>query len=448
MMTLRNLIFKSAFALSAVCVSAVWASAGAGANPPSASEPDVARYLVKPGDNLYLLASRYFNRVADYRAVQRLNQVADPLKLPVGKTLQIPLGVLKSTPLDARMVAYRGTVSVEQHGKATPLSVNMLILEGSVIQTGNDGFMTLLLSSGSRVTLPSGSRVRLKAIRKYLLTGATDVDIAVEAGRAETSVSPLRDANSRFRTRTPVSVSAVRGTSFRTAFSEGTGSGQSEVIEGKVAVAGASEELIPAGFGAVVDRSGAVSKDSLLPAPAVLAPGKTQHEALVVINIDPIAGAKTYRTQIASDAGFVDTVAETVTSTPNAEFARVPDGNYFVRANAIASSGLEGLSQAYNLKRRLGTVGGALEKGDDGKLAFKWFGQGDGARIYRFQLANDAEFSSMIVDETALTGQGLSLAGLPPQTYFWRVGVAQFTKGEVDENWTSPEKLIISAPEK
>ena len=52
-------------------------------------------------------------------------------------------------------------------------------------------------------------------LRKYLLTGGSDIDLYVEQGRAETAAAPIKDSNSRFRMRTPTAVSAVRGTVFR-----------------------------------------------------------------------------------------------------------------------------------------------------------------------------------------------------------------------------------------
>ena len=51
-----------------------------------------------------------------------------------------------------------------------------------------------------------------------------------------------------------------------------------------------------------------------------------------------------------------------------------------------------------------------------------------------------------VVDEVALTRDGLTLRELPAGIYFWRVGLLQVEDGEVTESWTDPEKLTITAP--
>lgn len=410
---------------------------------------DVTTYTMKSGDTLATLAARYFIRSQDYAAVQRLNMVTDPHRMSIGKVLRIPSRLLKSKPIDASLVAYRGTISVTSNNRALTPVVGMGVTEGMQLATGADGFLTFALSNGSRITLPSRSRVSVRSLRQFLLGNATDVDIMVDQGRAETNVTPLPNPASRYRLRTPTAVSAVRGTTFRVGYVAGSADSLTEVVEGKVdvGIGGKPASLIQAGSGAIVGKDGGVAIEQLLPAIALLSPGKVQKDVDVSLTLDAAESARQYHTQLSSDAGFVDLVAEAYTTTPQVGFSGIGDGTYFVRAAAVSANGLEGLTQTYSMKRRLSTLGGAIEKSDDGRFAFKWFGDGKGERLYRFQIATAADFAAPLVDETGLQGKDIAISQLSPGDYFWRIRVLQFGDGEIGENWTAPEKLIVSKPE-
>ena len=67
------------------------------AGPAGAAER-LERYVVRPGDTLYGIGQRYLVRTNDYRAVQRLNRIADPR--PFEKAWD-DVTQLKSTQLEA-----------------------------------------------------------------------------------------------------------------------------------------------------------------------------------------------------------------------------------------------------------------------------------------------------------------------------------------------------------
>jgi hypothetical protein len=103
------------------------------------------------------------------------------------------------------------------------------------------------------------------------------------------------------------------------------------------------------------------------------------------------------------------------------------------------------MAQSYSFTRRLASIHGTVEAGEDG-YRFRWSGAGSGVRRYRFQLMRGAPQDRPIVDEVAMTRDGLTLRALPAGIYFWRVGLLQVEDGEVTESWTDPEKLTITAP--
>ena len=170
-----------------------------------ASAPETIDYRVLPGDTLIDLAVAYLNRPTDYRQIQRSNRVADPRRLTVGRTLAFPVNLLRADPDQARIAGFRGAVSLTQGPSTGVPTQGQTVSEGALLTTGANAFVRLALSDGSHVVVPSNSRVRLTRLRRYALNGAVDHAMTVEAGRAESSVTP-RQRPGGFVVRTPVSV--------------------------------------------------------------------------------------------------------------------------------------------------------------------------------------------------------------------------------------------------
>jgi hypothetical protein len=436
------------WSVAAIGMSAVLLPASAQAQPakPLARlDPrgETVSYTMRKGDSLYALSERYFLRRDDYRPVQRLNRIANPRRIPVGKVIAIPVGLLRGEALRARLIAARGTVTVRRAGQDLPVTPGMALEIGTSLETGTNGLLTIELPNGSRTTLPTRSRLLIRQLRRFELGGAIDYDLEVGAGKAETEATPT-GGKGNFRVRTPRAVSAVRGTRFRVGYDAAERS-SAEVLEGVVAVAAgkAPGSDVTQGFGAWITNSGQIVGETLL-APVELAdPGKVQIEPLVDLQFAVAPGVSAYHVQIGKDAGFVDIVADQLVDQPVASFADIPNGNWFVRATGLAETGMEGLYQTYAMKRRLTGLSASAE-GDFSAMRFRWSGAGEGLRVYRFQMTREDKAALPVIDEGGLGAEGLELRNLEPGTYHWRVGVRQFADGEMTEKWLPFEKLIIA----
>ena len=410
-------------------------------------DTESVRYTFKNGDTLNGFAKQYLVNIEAAQTVQRFNGIKDATKIRPGTIIKVPTSLLKSTPIGAKVVAFSGTVNIIGKKGSMIAAVGSAVLEGQTLSTGAPGFLTISIAGGSNVSIPSRSRVRIVRLRKYLLTGGSDIDLFVEKGRAETAAAPIKDANSRFRMRTPTAVSAVRGTVFRIGY-DGPGSASlTEVVEGAVAVDtgnSAPPALIPTGFGAALPVTGALLQEELLPAPQVLNAGSVQADDVVRFGLSPITGAKGYHTQVARDAGFLEIFAETVSSGPAANFDSVPDGSFFVRSMAIADSGLEGLADTFGFRRRLTKISAAeASNPTGGAFRINWVDQGLGTAVYRFQLFDEANRDIPMVDEPGLETSGISLTNLPAGRYSWRLGMRQTTPEGVIETWSVPQSFTI-----
>lgn len=409
---------------------------------------DVVTYVVRRGDTLDRLSQNFLVPERRWQALLEPAGIRDPRRLPVGRRLTIPRTWLRFKVEPARLASYRGSISLTIAGRTVTPAAGAVIGEGTDIATAANSFVTLILADRSQVVVPSQSRVRIRELRRILLTGAIDYRIDVQKGRLETKVTPLDSHFGRYRIRTPVSMTAVRGTEFRVSFEESRTAAATEVLAGQVVFSqpgGSNALALDRALGATLGADGTPHAEKLLPAPALQDPATLQTGDLVEFRAQPLEGAVRYRAVIAADAGFIDNVAEQFSDHGVFALAAIPNGNLFVHISAVAPSGLEGLAQSYSFTRRLASIHGTVQADEHG-YRFRWSGAGRGIRRYRFQLMRGSPDAWPMVDEVALVRDGLTLRDLPAGLYFWRVGLLQVEEGEVTETWTNPEKLTITAP--
>lgn len=414
----------------------------------SKSENPQVEYQFKRGDTLIELAEQYFRRSSDYRIVQKLNRIRDPHQIPIGKKVVIPFHILKYRKSQANLSAFRGNVTIASKGRSLQPVKGMGLDEGIQLSTDAGSFLTMQLEDGSRVSMPSNSKIRITRLRHILLTDSVDYELAVDRGRLRSKVTPFGDKPGRYKVRTPVSVSAVRGTDYRTRVGDNAESTFSETVEGAIEVtAGANAVAVPEGTGARANSVGETLTAILLPAPEMVDPAKVQSEEQLSFALQPSNLTSGHRVLISSDAGFVDIVAEQKNDGNQVSLAGIPNGRYFAKATALSEQGFEGMPSTYAFKRLLNTVSGSAEQGDFG-YKFKWFGEGSGRRLFRFQLLKDSKTAVPIVDETDLVVDSLTLSELSDGDYYWRVGVTQFSDDPelgVSQKWTEFEKLTVAS---
>jgi len=411
----------------------------------------IVRYRVRRGDTLFTLGERYFIRRDDYLLVQRLNQVANPRKLSVGRVLRIPRWILRTEPVAGTVAAFRGDVVIARRGQRTPVAMGSRVSEGSVIATGAKAFVTVELPDSSRFSLPSNSRVGIARLRRMLLSGEVERVFRIENGRSDWEVTP--SDKDPFSVRTPVATTAVRGTGFRVTYDEARAAMTVGVLEGKVALSDTgsrAETLVAAGAGAAVLAGREIVAGALMPAPQLEQPGAAQKAEQLAFRAKPVMGASAYGFELATDAGFIDRIAEEKAATPEARFENIPGGTYFVRTTAFDANGVEGLANVYGFERQLNTItadapviGGGNRRKD---YLFRWRGAGGGRVEYRFLLSRDEAGLDAAVDELGLARTNITVSDLPRGTYYWRIWSIRFENGKHSETVTPVQKLQIGEP--
>ncbi|MGH8780302.1 FecR family protein [Paraburkholderia sp.] len=450
------------FALSCIVATLSWLSVPAVAQK---HVPRVAQattpYVTRAGDTLYEIAARYLRDPGDWTVLSRLNHLPPPRRLPAGLQIRLPVALLKQERLSARVIATSGPVEhAFGNSPFTPVTTDMALGEGDRVRTGPNGFVTLELADGSHLSVPQNSQIDIGSLRQTVLTGANDRVIDLKHGEVDSEVTHATKKDDRFQIRSPSVVAGVRGTSFRVNYDRDVQSTAVEVLDGAVGVDSAatpprapgtplqaSSQLVNAHFGSVTHASGGVGQPvELLPAPALVDPGKIQDAKDISFDIAPSKDALGYRVQIARDADLLDMIRDQRATGPKASFDTLPDGTYFVRLSAIDPNGLQGLPQVYAFERRqLGLTATAAQRAGTRDFEFRWFVSRSGVPTkFRFVLAKSADLHDPVVDRTDLSSGRLVISELPKGVYYWTVIAEQFENDKFYEKGSSVRSFTLA----
>ena len=311
----------------------------------------------------------------------------------------------------------------------SPLAAGARPAQGSVVETGADGSATPDLADGSVITRqkPQRAEARPDASASTASTPHTASQLQLGSGRVEAQVKPHRDVG-RFEISTPVAVSAVRGTQFRDGFDAATDHATAETLDGSVDVGSAARSVpVPAGFGTRVERGAApLAPIALLPPPDLSGVPATATDPVAHIAWAPVAGAGSYRIQVADDRGFQVLLADLAVGAAAADLPTLPEGVHWLRVRSIDTLGLEGRDAVMQLTRHRLPDAPSLQQPPDGAgltgtaTAFTWSSGAAPAR-FRLQVAPDPAFANVAIARDDLAGNGIACCDLPAGRYFWRV---------------------------
>ena len=128
---------------------------------PAQAADDALVYEVKSGDTLISLGTKYFVQAADYRVVQKANNIRNDRAIPVGTKLRIERSLLKFRISTAQIASVRGNVLHLARGIQNTAVKGASLGEGSTLKTAGSSFATITLENGSRVSLPSNSDLKI-----------------------------------------------------------------------------------------------------------------------------------------------------------------------------------------------------------------------------------------------------------------------------------------------
>ena len=395
----------------------------------SAGEP-VFTHVVTREETLIALSRRLLADPRQWPQLQQHNRIADARRIPVGTVLKIPVRLLATEPVPARVLSASGEVSGPQ---GVAVAAGQALPQGARLQAGDGGQATLQLVDGTVLRLRAGSTVQVETSRRLPGSGGALSGVKVEDGQVEVQAQKRSGAGAPgFQISTPQGLLGVRGTEFRVSVDARAETTRNEVLEGQVMTEGRDGRAgrsVAAGFGVVVDRSGTVTPPvRLLAPPDVSAWPALQERVLVRFPIRPQPAVVAYRAQVAAaaDPAFERVLQDVRSTGAELRLVDLPDGDYRIRVRAEDAQGLQGRDalHLFTLKARpeppLLTGPGPKAVVSGARLDLAWASV-DEARSYRLQLARDEAMREPIQDQRTLAGTTWSVDALAPGVYFWRL---------------------------
>lgn len=372
----------------------------------------------------------------------------------------------------AKVLGVSGDVQARIGSTSHPVHSAQTLGQGTRVVVTPGGFVSLRLVDGSVVRLYSDSSVLLEKLPSdkpsdRLADKKSDSTVLfLDKGSLDAEVVRKQSARRSFEIKSRLAVASVRGTRFGVTVQENdafTG----DVQRGRVQVQALSAPQkrriadLRAGQGVSVDPNTGLGETFRLlrPVPDVaIAPLVIDETAFIQIAYSPLTGAKRYQFQVARDESMVDVVRNGVFDKPEAFFAGLPVGPYFVSVRALDASGARGVEsvQPLIIRRRaappllLVPAVGAVS--NERGLSLRC-GLVEGALGYHVQVARDVDFKNTIIDRSDSTDCHALVPSDLSGVVYWRVAVhmpispgdrdmsgAQFVKSP----WSSVMQLQLS----
>jgi len=391
---------------------------------------DTVEVTVVIKDNLINICKKILEEPRKWGIIAKINKLKNPNLIFPGQKLVIPTDMLRAVPLDGIVTFVSGEVRArsKEGEEWKTLHINDRVKQGSSIMTGDESGVEISFEDGDSFLMRSNSSLMIRAAKKRGMLNFLQ-RLFLNAGRTITRVKEATGRKSRFEIQTPSAVAVARGTSFRVGVDEKE-TMRSEVLKGLVDVEAMARRVeVHEGEGTLAKRNEPPAEPRKLLPPPMLLHGKALYTAMpLVFQFSEIERALSYRVMMARDGAGKDIVKEKViTPEEKAEIAGVDDGEYFLLSQSIDAEGLEGLpSDPVAFRLRVNPLPPAIQSPGESvslranTMEFKWLGVKD-AVGYHVQIAEDSEFTRIVVDRRGITPTGFTSPSLDFKTYVFRV---------------------------
>ncbi len=209
-----------------------------------ADDERTVELTVTKNDNLINIGKKYLDDPSKWPEVGRINRLKDFDLIHTGQSLIIPVRLLKSVPVDGRVLFVKGDVTVRASGREawTALGSNDLVRQGSLIRTGHESVVEIVFEDGTSFLQRSDTTLGLNKVERR---GDTHIfqKLILPLGRVFMKVRRATGQDSRIEIQTPSSTAVARGTDFRVSV-DAKEATTSEILEGNVDVEAMKEVVM------------------------------------------------------------------------------------------------------------------------------------------------------------------------------------------------------------
>lgn len=371
----------------------------------SQDSPTVHR--VMPGDTLWSIAEDHFGNTQQWSLIRDINAIQDPSQLRPG--MLVDLEKKDAFPVSVHYL-FGQAWQVEGDNKQM-LEQGQMIHEGASLETGRGASLTLETSDGSRVVVPSNTRVMLKRESKL------GIRLVLDKGEVDSRIIPRDNKNRPFNIKTDSGVLGVRGTRFiAEAARQAT---LSSVYEGSVAAQSAQQGgergRISSGEGARAGNDGSLEVVDLLPAPEVR-DAQSMLDGKFVVTFGPSDSAHGYQATVSRDAEGLENIVTKRTTSSRLVLDDLAEGDYFLRLAAIDALGIVGEYRQQAIEHRPQGVS-LTNTGDTWRI--NWRRQSSDR--HALEMATQPSFNKVMLRYQPSSTDAVVLQGLPEERLFWRV---------------------------
>ncbi len=394
---------------------------------PCRSEPLIP-IIVKDGSNLTHIARDYCNSRDDWKILARINRINPPFTVYPGQTLQVPLSLLLTEKLFAKVDSVSGGVFVLKNGNTLiPLKKGDHVRPGQTVVTEEDGFAFLIFPDNRYTRLAGGTRFSMTYLVR-LTDDSMKAEFFLEKGRIVHSVKSRLKRNETFFTKTPVSVTGVRGTEFRMKVT-GENTNIIETIKGIVGVQASGKTIaVEKGKGLkVIAGEPPRQPRDLPPSPPLPRLAPVYKTLPVVLTVPGLEATTSLRLRVATDPEGMHTALEQlIKAGQQFTLMALEDRTYYGYLTQIDERHFESLPAGpFEIKVRTVPSAPIITDSLEGKTLFKknishkWLRGAEAGKFF-VQLARDRNFKT-IIEEKIQEKSEYTTAELTPGEYFFRL---------------------------
>ena len=394
-------------------------------------------YTVQPGDNLSTFSQNILDTTKRWPEVARYNKLKDPQVIKPGQVLRIQLPWLKNYPAEARIESLSGVVTLN----GQPAKVGDMVVAGAHLETAAGANVRLSLPDGSTLNVLEQTQLEAGELTKKKQQGYFSAVFRLVTGRIDAIKQKYPDGQSPLRIEALHGSIGVRGTHFR--MGQEQGNTLAEIEHGLVAFGDAALAppiALTAAQGSVGDGVHVPVMIPLLPAPQFPDMSQDFPPASMQFNMPTLLGAKGYRGELASDAGFAQMLAPVSAEGELIKISGLAEGEYWLHLRAVDEHGLQGMTATTRFVVKQHVAPPAMKIAlkptslsfVGNRLRIDW--QGEPELNYQCQMSASHDFDFPLVDIIVKNNE-LSIPSPDKGRYFVRVrGInAEGIKGDWSE---------------
>ncbi len=386
---------------------------------------------VQKGTNLIRIARQYCLRPSDWKTIAGINGLAAPYIIYADTTLQVPLSILRTKEVSAKVISVKGAPRlVTRQNQTQQLHKGDSVLPGQTVVTRDDEYVHLIYPDNKHSRIGPESKMLLVYLMR-LADNNLQAEFFLNRGRMTNAIERKLKPNEHFRTRTPMAITGIRGTEFRLKV-EDAETNIVETLRGRVALSAAGREVLVAkGQGAKVKKGKPPAPPHALPPSPKMPELKDIYRLLpVVISAPRQNNIRSMRLRVTSDRQGMNTLTEQ-SAPPGGNFSlsTLTDGSYFLFVTATDRQGFESLPTGPAVLHIRTNPGAPIISSPETNRKFftstvkvRWL-RSDLADHYNIQLATDPNFTHLI-DKEQTTKDFYITPELKPGKYFFRVQLA------------------------